>query len=568
MASYRQGMEMEHAGAYLEAKKKQLPDSHVLQNSLKQEIQQLQEQLQSQFVIRHALEKAINFQPPSLDSATESSIPKAAMELIKQIAVLELEVVYLEKYLLSLYRRTFKQQVSSSSTMDDRLESYSGPLFVIEGEHKHSFIHSDHIVSPQTSFGNQSKGRNEVEEPEKLSHLHRSYSSLLRRSPGSSTNYPLSKSVAKAVDSYHSLPLSMLESDASNSMSLGEHFGAHVPERAPKSPNWISEEMIKSISLIYCELAQPPLMNNHNNPSPISPLSSMCELSSQDHLGSMRNYEKSFNSNFGNPFHIEEFSVPYCTMLKVQWISRERKKDSDINHMLQGFRSLIYRLKEVDLKAMKHEEKLAFWINVHNTLVMHAYLQYGIPKNSLKRTSLILKAAYNVGGHIISVDMIQSSILGCHLPRSGQWLHLFLSSKTKFKVNDARKSFAINHPEPRLYFALCCGSHSDPAVRIYTAKRVNEELEVAKEDYILSNLRTHKGQRILLPKLVESFAKDSGLCLEDLEDIVEHLRPKGRINDIQQQQQKKMWKSIERIPHNFTFTYLLSKELACQSSLS
>lgn len=202
---------------------------------------------------------------------------------------------------------------------------------------------------------------------------------------------------------YLTLFVQQSQSDASNSMSLGEHFGAHVPERAPKSPNWISEEMIKSISLIYCELAQPPLMNNHNNPSPISPLSSMCELSSQDHLGSMRNYEKSFNSNFGNPFHIEEFSVPYCTMLKVQWISRERKKDSDINHMLQGFRwlliqrnqsvsyamalissllfieistclvfrSLIYRLKEVDLKAMKHEEKLAFWINVHNTLVMH-----------------------------------------------------------------------------------------------------------------------------------------------------------------------------------------------------
>lgn len=89
-------------------------------------------------------------------------------------------------------------------------------------------------------------------------------------------------------------------------------------------------------------------------------------------------------------------------------------------------------------------------------------------------------------------------------------------------------------------------------LRIYTAKRVNEELEVAKEDYIISNLRAHKGQRILLPKIVESFAKDSGLCLEDLEDIVECLRPDRRINDIQQRQRKKSWKSIGWIPHNFT----------------
>lgn len=131
------------------------------------------------------------------------------MELIKQIAVLELEVVYLEKYLLSLYRRTFDQHVSSFSTMDNRLESYTEPHIAIEGEH--SFINSDHIVSPETLSGDQSKGRNEVEEPEKLSHFHRSYSSLLQRSPGSSRNYPLSKYMAKAVDSYHSLPLSMLE---------------------------------------------------------------------------------------------------------------------------------------------------------------------------------------------------------------------------------------------------------------------------------------------------------------------------------------------------------------------
>lgn len=31
-----------------------------------------------------------------------------------------------------------------------------------------------------------------------------------------------------------------------------------------------------------------------------------------------------------------------------------------------------------------------------------------------------MQAAYNVGGHTISVDMIQSSILGCRLPRPGQ----------------------------------------------------------------------------------------------------------------------------------------------------
>lgn len=38
---------------------------------------------------------------------------------------------------------------------------------------------------------------------------------------------------------------------------------------------------------------------------------------------------------------------------------------------LLNCRSLISRLETVDPRKMKHEEKLAFWVNVHNALVMH-----------------------------------------------------------------------------------------------------------------------------------------------------------------------------------------------------
>jgi hypothetical protein len=41
---------------------------------------------------------------------------------------------------------------------------------------------------------------------------------------------------------------------------------------------------------------------------------------------------------------------------------------------------------------------------------------------------------------------------------------LLLSPRTKFKSGDERQAYAIEHPEPLLQFALCSGSHSDPAV--------------------------------------------------------------------------------------------------------
>lgn len=100
-------------------------------------------------------------------------------------------------------------------------------------------------------------------------------------------------------------------------------------------------------------------------------------------------------------------------------------------------RSLVHRLEKVDPSRMKNDEKLAFWINIHNALVMHvmngfhckilkkkknwywkfkvtfssfcvsrkdthlfffmlllqAYLAYGIPQNSLKRGSLLVKVS-------------------------------------------------------------------------------------------------------------------------------------------------------------------------------
>lgn len=37
-------------------------------------------------------------------------------------------------------------------------------------------------------------------------------------------------------------------------------------------------------------------------------------------------------------------------------------------------RSLICQLENVDPGKLKHEEKLAFWINIHNALVMHVII--------------------------------------------------------------------------------------------------------------------------------------------------------------------------------------------------
>ncbi|KAE8690741.1 hypothetical protein F3Y22_tig00110893pilonHSYRG00418 [Hibiscus syriacus] len=512
-----------------------------VRNSLKLEILQLQERLQDQFVVRSTLEKALSHRPFTYDLAVENLIPTDAKELIKDIAVLELEVVHLEKYLLSLYRKNFDKTFLSLKTIHEKPKPASmAHKEMLQEVQTHDTIQPGDPVSSRNSIGNRPKECNDLWGSAQLldSSIYRSHSSLSDQRSAYSVNSPR-RTIAKAIEQYHSLPLSMLEQaqmDTSNGYSSAEHFGTGIDDHVTETPNWLSEEMIKSISAIYCELADPPLINRDYLASPIS--------------------------HFENPFSIgepKEYSGPYCTMVKIQWICRDGKKLQDIEHKLQYYRSLVYQLEEVDVRRMKHEEKLAFWINVHNSL---AFLVYGIPKNNLKRLSLLLKASYDVGGQTISIDTIQSSILGCRLPRPGQWLRFLFPSKTKFKVGVPRRAYAIECAEPLLHFALCSGSYSDPAVRIYTPENVFEELEVAKEEYIQANWSVNKEQKIMLPKLMDYFAKDSNVCSAGLLQMVEQFMPDSLRKNLQPSCKRKTGKTMEWISHNFAFRYRFSKELA------
>lgn len=530
----------------VEVNNRQSLDTEV-QKTLKQEILQLQKQLEDQFLERSALEKALTNQPLPHAPMNKNSIPKHAEDLIKEISVLEFEVIYLEKYLLSLYRKRFQGGTSILSEADQstKFESVTKKLNFSEFQDRDVLFNNEKSKKlPQNLVEKQSK---ELGEFSTLtdSCIHRSHSSLSHRFDRSLETIYHVGFQSEDVNPYHSMPLSMLEhaqGDYRNSNNLGEYLHKNTKDAKSETPNWISEEMIKSISSIYIELVEPSIL------SPVS-----------DSSPNKWNLEEIIKSS--SPSWIEN-SLTNSSVLEVKFIYRDNSRLKHVHQALQHFRSLVSRLEKIDLRRMKHEEKLAFWINVHNALVMHAYLVHGISQNSMRRISFILKAAYNVGGHAISIDMIQNSILGCRLPRPGQWLHSLLFPKTKFKIKDARRAYAIEYPEPRLYFALCCGNHSDPSVRIYSPKSIFQDLEASKEDYMQTNLTLNKQGKIILPKIVDLYAKESSLCPSELSELIEYLLPDSLRKKFQLQSQSgNFLKRINWVQHNFSFRFLLSKEL-------
>ncbi|KAL1824365.1 hypothetical protein ACET3Z_011143 [Daucus carota] len=566
-------MDMKHLQSSTSLKPKPLPNAEV-RNLLRQEILQLEKRLQNQVAIRGVLEQALGYKSISNDIGNEVSIPKPATELIKEISVLELEVGHLEQYLLSLYRQAFDQQVTSTSpSMKD-----GGPKSPKTSAKEKSEVRSRVSTmsnmekpSPRSTCINPQKDLNDLGGEDRLveSGVYRCRSFLAQHSTLSSQNSPLAESLGRDVRACYSQPLSMMEygqNTASNIISLAEHLGTRISDHVPETPNKLAEDMIQCISDIYCKLADPPVLD-HGLSSPTSSSSSMSAFSPKDHSGmwspGLKKYS-SLDERLDNPFHVQglkEFSGPYSTMVEVQYIYRNDKKLAEVEHMLQNFRFLISRLEEIDPKKMTHSEKLAFWINVHNALMMHAYLAYGIPQNNVKRLFILLKAAYNIGGHIVSANLIQSSILGCRMSRPGQWLRLLLSSKSKFKSGDERQAYSIEHPEPLLHFALCSGSHSDPAVRVYTPKSIAKELEAAKDEYIRATFGVSKDHKILLPKIVESFAKDSDLCTTGIVEMIQKSLPQSVRKSIKKCQMSKSKKIIQWVPYNYNFRYLISKDL-------
>ncbi|KAK4780598.1 hypothetical protein SAY87_016704 [Trapa incisa] len=547
-------------------------------NSLKQEILQLEKRLQGQFQVRHALENPLCYRNSFQDGADSNMMPKAT-ELIKEIATLELEVVYMEQYLLSLYRKAFDQQVTSvpliakEDKLNTPLETPRGrllkvpePIDVTSSTKRSSQLVRSGCQQPETP----SMKPNIFAVDEKLldSGVERCHSTLSQFSAVAARVCHPDDSLDKAVRACQSQPSSLMEyaqNNATSMVSLAEYLGTSISEHGPETPNKLSEDMIKCMAAIYCKLSDPPLTSNDLS-SPTS--SSASAFSPREHPDWSPNFRNisAFDTKLDNPFNVEgfkEFSGPYSTMVEVPYIYRDSQKLGDIQHLLQNYRSLICRLEEIDPRKLTHEEKLAFWINIHNALVMHAFLAYGIPQNSVKRIILLLKAAYNVGGHTISADRIQSTILGCRMSRPGQWLRVLFSPKKKFKTGDRRQEYGIEHPEPLLHFALCLGNHSDPAVRVYTPKRMFQDLETAKDEYIRANFGIRKDKKVSLPKIIETFAKDAGLGPADVVDMIQKSLPSslGKILKKCRMQMGKSHKNIAWIPHNFNFRYLISKEL-------
>ncbi|XP_026767433.1 uncharacterized protein zgc:152951 isoform X1 [Pangasianodon hypophthalmus] len=134
-------------------------------------------------------------------------------------------------------------------------------------------------------------------------------------------------------------------------------------------------------------------------------------------------------------------------------------------------------LQRVELLSLSHEERLAFFINVYNALVIHGYLRLGFPKNMWQRYRFFNYVSYLIGGEVFTLQDIENGVLRGNRKGIAQLLK-------PFSKNDPRLQVALPEAEPLIHFALNCGAKGCPPIRAYTPKDIGSQLRTAAEAFL------------------------------------------------------------------------------------
>ncbi|KAM0912146.1 hypothetical protein ACQ4PT_012991 [Festuca glaucescens] len=438
---------------------------------------------------------------------------KSIADLAGEIAALEQEVIRKELHLLTLYRRAFDQHLSDSCSVSKQ-EDQQTSRNIDEG----ALRLRDIKLSAAFNLPTVSDSRSEV-----------------------------SRSVSK-----HS--------------SLVNFLSASISDYVPKISCKLSEDILSCIASVYCKLASTPSQDADSVTSRSPSVSSSSTFSPRrrnDSWSPRYNFDATTSpSQYGCQ---KENSEQNIGMIIVPRIHIDATKFEYASKMLETIRSLIQRLEKIDPTKMTHEEQLCFWINIHNALVMHAFLAYGIHDKRMKSTDMILKAAYNVGGASVNAQTIQNSILGCQSHRPSLWVRvLFTPAKRSLAGSTTRHPYALHHSEPIAHFGLSTGTFSDPPVRLYAAKKIHHQLERARTEFIQANV-TVKKQALMLPKVLHYYAKDAALELRHLVELVCEGTSETQRKEMAQLQHRlrgRIDKCVEWLPYKSNFRYIVHRDLA------
>lgn len=167
------------------------------------------------------------------------------------------------------------------------------------------------------------------------------------------------------------------------------------------------------------------------------------------------------------------------------------------------FRGLAAQLADFDPASLQTDaERIAFWTNVFNALVIHGVVELGI-RESVKEVPLFFDGIrYRIGGEVYTATDIEHGILRANAVPPHRL-------RRRLRGEDPRRRCMVRKIDPRIHFALVCASRTCPPIEAYDPDKIEEQLDAAARTFINAT-SSLDGDRLHVSEIFRWYRRDFG----------------------------------------------------------
>ncbi|XP_039047238.1 uncharacterized protein LOC120187627 [Hibiscus syriacus] len=192
----------------------------------------------------------------------------------------------------------------------------------------------------------------------------------------------------------------------------------------------------------------------------------------------------------------------------------------DKSEEFRRFLNVARDLQRVNMKLLTPNERLAFFLNLHNAMAIHAVISIGHPEGILDKRAFFNEFLYLVGGYPYSLNVIVNGTLRHNRTSPNSFIR-------PFSKGDRRLELVPPKVNPLIHFGLCNATRSSPAVRFFTADGVEDQLKCAAKEYfkrgaIGFDMDT---RTVFLTRIIKWYNEDFGPQKETLKWVIKYLEP-------------------------------------------
>ena len=161
-------------------------------------------------------------------------------------------------------------------------------------------------------------------------------------------------------------------------------------------------------------------------------------------------------------------------------------------------------LGRFDCASLGIGQRLPFWLNAYNALVLHAVVARAVTDSVRSVGDFYGESKYEVGGNEYSLDDIEHGLLRANEPaRRG--------ARKPMRDDDPRQRVAPILFDERVHFGMYSACRSSPMLETFTEAGLDVQLESVTRRYLAAHIRLDSGCKALrVPKIFDWYEADFG----------------------------------------------------------